>query len=158
MATSWSDPVSKEGWSDVTELLGSAAAEMSLGEMVHGESFSLFEAMSALELMDPKMDSGMQSARVVPVLERVRSGALCFEPWPRESLDAAHVVRVVRIGLRDAQSFKHSLQSTVSHGRLNVRKRLGARWHTLHVGAENMYRASNGALLAPTRPPEAARR
>ena len=115
MATSWSDPVSKEGWSDVTELLGSAAAEMSLGEMVHGESFSLFEAMSALELMDPKMDSGMQSARVVPVLERVRSGALCFEPWPRESLDAAHVVRVMdrALALEGQWHGGHSLAQTV---------------------------------------------
>lgn len=32
---------------------------MKEGEMLHDSNFSLFEAMSALELMDPKMDEAM---------------------------------------------------------------------------------------------------
>lgn len=34
-------------------------AELSLGELVHHKMFGLFEAMSAIEMMDPKMDAGM---------------------------------------------------------------------------------------------------
>lgn len=30
-----------------------------LGELFHDELFGLFEAMSAIEMMDPKMDAGM---------------------------------------------------------------------------------------------------
>lgn len=32
---------------------------MELGELLHDELFGLFEAMSAIEMMDPKMDAGM---------------------------------------------------------------------------------------------------
>lgn len=33
--------------------------DLSLGELVHHKIFGLFEAMSAIEMMDPKMDAGM---------------------------------------------------------------------------------------------------
>jgi len=32
---------------------------LGLGELLHDPSFGLFEAMSAIEMMDPKMDAGM---------------------------------------------------------------------------------------------------
>lgn len=32
---------------------------MDLGELIHDDTFSLYEAMSAIEMMDPKMDAGM---------------------------------------------------------------------------------------------------
>ena len=38
--------------------------ELSLGELLHDDMFGLFEAMSAIELMDPKMDAGMQCNRL----------------------------------------------------------------------------------------------
>src|SRR5688572_20904567 len=34
-------------------------ADLKLGELVHDDMFGLFEAMSAIEMMDPKMDAGM---------------------------------------------------------------------------------------------------
>lgn len=34
--------------------------------MIHGADFSLSEAMSALELMDPKMDDGMHDVSPGP--------------------------------------------------------------------------------------------
>ena len=37
---------------------------VSLGELLHDDMFGLFEAMSAIELMDPKMDAGMQCNRL----------------------------------------------------------------------------------------------
>lgn len=32
---------------------------MEVGQLVHLHSFTLFDAMSAIEIMDPKMDTGM---------------------------------------------------------------------------------------------------
>ncbi|RLN64451.1 hypothetical protein BBJ29_005244 [Phytophthora kernoviae] len=46
-------------WRDVTQLMSAAAKELKVGQLVHEEDFKLFDSMSALELMDPKMDSGM---------------------------------------------------------------------------------------------------
>lgn len=46
-------------WSDVTKEFRAAAKELELGELLHDETFGLFEAMSAIEMMDPKMDAGM---------------------------------------------------------------------------------------------------
>ena len=47
------------GWLDVTAALDSVAGSLSTGQMVHAPHFSLLSAMSALEVMDPKMDAGM---------------------------------------------------------------------------------------------------
>lgn len=38
-------------------------SELELGELLHGYFFGLFEAMSAIEIMDPKMDAGMMCNR-----------------------------------------------------------------------------------------------
>lgn len=34
-------------------------SDLKLGELIHDDTFSLYEAMSAIEMMDPKMDAGM---------------------------------------------------------------------------------------------------
>ncbi|GJX16317.1 N-alpha-acetyltransferase 35, NatC auxiliary subunit isoform X1 [Tanacetum coccineum] len=44
------------------------------GELIHGENFNLFAAMSALEIMDPKMDSGIV-CRYYSVDEAIEDGA-----------------------------------------------------------------------------------
>ncbi|TMW55837.1 hypothetical protein Poli38472_008485 [Pythium oligandrum] len=54
-------------WQDVTELFGTAAKELKVGHLVHVESFNLFDSMSALELMDPKMDAGMALHGAAPL-------------------------------------------------------------------------------------------
>lgn len=46
-------------WQDVTQDFFESIKELELGELVHHEFFGLFEAMSAIEMMDPKMDAGM---------------------------------------------------------------------------------------------------
>jgi hypothetical protein len=51
--------VLEDGWLDVTATLDATADELAVGQMVHAPSFSLLSAMSALEVMDPKMDAGM---------------------------------------------------------------------------------------------------
>ncbi|XP_027920615.1 N-alpha-acetyltransferase 35, NatC auxiliary subunit isoform X3 [Vigna unguiculata] len=46
-------------WTDVSPLLDAACQDLQEGELIHGDNFNLFAAMSALEIMDPKMDSGI---------------------------------------------------------------------------------------------------
>ncbi|XP_020237204.1 N-alpha-acetyltransferase 35, NatC auxiliary subunit [Cajanus cajan] len=46
-------------WADVSPLLQAACHDLQEGELIHGDNFNLFAAMSALEIMDPKMDSGI---------------------------------------------------------------------------------------------------
>lgn len=51
-------------WEDITTLLQETADELSVGEVLLSKGFTLYEAMSALELMDPKMDAGMNASNV----------------------------------------------------------------------------------------------
>ncbi|KAG6769313.1 hypothetical protein POTOM_024937 [Populus tomentosa] len=46
-------------WADASSLLEAACKDLRDGELIHGENFNLYAAMSALEIMDPKMDSGI---------------------------------------------------------------------------------------------------
>lgn len=46
-------------WKPITKEFFEACQELSLGELLHDEVFGLFDAMSAIEMMDPKMDIGM---------------------------------------------------------------------------------------------------
>ncbi|KAK7579647.1 hypothetical protein V9T40_000276 [Parthenolecanium corni] len=46
-------------WTDITNDFFDAISFLRLGELFHDELFGLFEAMSAIEMMDPKMDAGM---------------------------------------------------------------------------------------------------
>lgn len=48
----------EQDWVDATDVFAQARTELEVGEMIHLESFSLFASMSAIELMDPKMDIG----------------------------------------------------------------------------------------------------
>uniref|UniRef100_A0A1B6C3I9 Protein MAK10 homolog n=1 Tax=Clastoptera arizonana TaxID=38151 RepID=A0A1B6C3I9_9HEMI len=46
-------------WVEITKEFFTAVKVLDLGELLHDELFGLFEAMSAIEMMDPKMDAGM---------------------------------------------------------------------------------------------------
>ncbi|KAK1420967.1 hypothetical protein QVD17_22970 [Tagetes erecta] len=61
-------------WADVSSLLVSACNDLQDGELICGENFNLFAAMSALEIMDPKMDSGIV-CRYYSVDEAIEDGA-----------------------------------------------------------------------------------
>ena len=56
-------------WQDVTPNFLDACHNLDMGELLHDDMFGLFEAMSAIEMMDPKMDAGMlcNRANCVPV-------------------------------------------------------------------------------------------
>ena len=49
---------SASSWVDLEPLLLECSLQMRSGELIHQKSFGLFEAMSAVEIMDPKMDCG----------------------------------------------------------------------------------------------------
>ena len=46
-------------WVDITKKFAAASNTLPIGHLVKDQNFGLFEAMSAIELMDPKMDAGM---------------------------------------------------------------------------------------------------
>ena len=46
-------------WLDAQPFLASVAEQMAPGELLHAPSFSLFEAMSAIEIGDPRMDASL---------------------------------------------------------------------------------------------------
>ena len=47
-------------FADAHGVLARAQQQLSLGELLHGERFSLYESMTALEVMDPRLDAGMR--------------------------------------------------------------------------------------------------
>ena len=47
-------------WMDITEEFTNLAGQLSLGELVQMANFRLFDAMTAVEIMDPKMDANYQ--------------------------------------------------------------------------------------------------
>lgn len=53
-------------WTDITKEFTEAVKELELGELLHDNLFGLFEAMSAIEMMDPKMDAGMYNRDCKP--------------------------------------------------------------------------------------------
>ncbi|XP_026319501.1 N-alpha-acetyltransferase 35, NatC auxiliary subunit isoform X2 [Hyposmocoma kahamanoa] len=54
-------------WVDITSDFFKYIQDLQLGELLHdGHLFGLFEAMSAIEMMDPKMDAGMMCNRGNP--------------------------------------------------------------------------------------------
>jgi hypothetical protein len=80
--------VAEDGWLDVTATLDATAGELAVGQMVHAPSFSLLSAMSALEVMDPKMDAGMITDTVTA------DKALGTPLMPRE-LTAGQIVHIM---------------------------------------------------------------
>ncbi|KAG8746150.1 hypothetical protein FRC10_006016 [Ceratobasidium sp. 414] len=51
---------------DITEFVDEAAGELESGELLFMPNFALFDAMSAIEIMDPRMDSALVPPGVTP--------------------------------------------------------------------------------------------
>jgi len=78
-------------WKDVTNVFMESCGQLEMGELLHDDMFGLFEAMSAIEMMDPKMDAGMICNRssVVPLTfkEAVDTGHLpLVNPTPGQQI------------------------------------------------------------------------
>lgn len=54
------NPMPIREWRNITDEFFEAVKELDVGELQHVFLFGLFEAMSAIEMMDPKMDAGMK--------------------------------------------------------------------------------------------------
>jgi len=116
-------------WHDVLPLLDAAATELSLGDLLHGEGFHLQEAMSALEMGDPQMDS---MASAAPEDEPAPS-------LPPETISAADLVGV----LDDMLCCEHAwyASSALAHlGRSSgscaaYRRAAAAKWRCTSAGS-----------------------
>ncbi|KAG0725073.1 N-alpha-acetyltransferase 35, NatC auxiliary subunit [Chionoecetes opilio] len=76
-------------WINITPDFFHATKDLQLGELLHDDIFGLFEAMSAIEMMDPKMDAGMMCNRGKKVLnfdQAVKAGALKLNNLTMEEL------------------------------------------------------------------------
>ncbi|KAG2496391.1 hypothetical protein HYH03_005618 [Edaphochlamys debaryana] len=63
---------------DIGPLLQAARVEMKVGQLISGEAFSLFEAMSALEAGNPKMDAAASPAAARPSLDALLADPKSF--------------------------------------------------------------------------------
>ncbi|XP_063228469.1 N-alpha-acetyltransferase 35, NatC auxiliary subunit [Bacillus rossius redtenbacheri] len=101
-------------WVNVTEEFFASVKDLQLGELLHDELFGLFEAMSAIEMMDPKMDAGMLCNRgskaALNFDQAVQSGALKLD-----DLTLAEQIGIVDCTLACLVSWLegHSLAQTV---------------------------------------------
>jgi len=68
-------PGKDEEWVDITSLCDLAVSGMKVGEMVESSTFRLYDAMSAIEIMDPKMDTGFRSNEDM-TLEKAKASGL----------------------------------------------------------------------------------
>ncbi|KAI9011283.1 Mak10 subunit, NatC N-terminal acetyltransferase-domain-containing protein [Gaertneriomyces semiglobifer] len=56
-AAFWGSP--EDAWEDITDFFVEATTELDYGQLIHVDDFNLWDAMSCIEMMDPKMDAGM---------------------------------------------------------------------------------------------------
>ncbi|GBG79261.1 hypothetical protein CBR_g29413 [Chara braunii] len=94
---------------DLMPLLRQACGDMDVGQLIHGENFSLFEAMSALEIMDPKMDAGMATGGYKTVEEAMTHGEAQIELTIPQLLDVMDYVLACEATWHNG----HSLAQTV---------------------------------------------
>ena len=84
------DDVHKLEWNDITAQFTDAANQLRPGELVQEINFSLFDAMSAIELMDTKMDAVLQwktfSTYPKTLSEAAERGILKFDGHTPEEL------------------------------------------------------------------------
>ncbi|XP_065348980.1 N-alpha-acetyltransferase 35, NatC auxiliary subunit [Cloeon dipterum] len=101
-------------WIDITAEFTKNVKEMELGELLHDEMFGLLEAMSAIEMMDPKMDAGMVcnrgSKKALTFDQAVEAGALKLK-----ELTASEQIGIIDSTLACLVSWLegHSLAQTV---------------------------------------------
>jgi len=74
-----------EEWVDISRVCDLAAEGMKLGEMIESPQFRLFDAMSAIEIMDPKMDSGFNNSEDM-TLDRAEAAGIISQSLTHEEL------------------------------------------------------------------------
>ncbi|KAF3967354.1 hypothetical protein CMV_008646 [Castanea mollissima] len=101
-------------WADVSPLLESACKDLRDGELIHGDNFNLFAAMSALEIMDPKMDSGIV-CKYYSIDEAIENGAAPVPISINKTVDVQCTIDIVDHLLACEATWHkgHSLAQTV---------------------------------------------
>ncbi|XP_075651589.1 uncharacterized protein LOC142622060 [Castanea sativa] len=101
-------------WADVSPLLESACKDLRDGELIHGDNFNLFAAMSALEIMDPKMDSGIV-CKYYSIDEAIENGAAPVPISINKTVDVQCTVDIIDHLLACEATWHkgHSLAQTV---------------------------------------------
>lgn len=61
---------------DITTRIFEAAAELGEPNMIHLPNFSLEDSMSAIELMDRKLDTGLTLSEIDPIAAMYESGTI----------------------------------------------------------------------------------
>jgi len=64
---------------DITDLVNRATDEFAVGQLLKKNSFTLYETMSAIEIMDPKMDSGMRYEKPKYTYENLKDCEMSIE-------------------------------------------------------------------------------
>ncbi|XP_050302487.1 N-alpha-acetyltransferase 35, NatC auxiliary subunit isoform X2 [Anthonomus grandis grandis] len=105
---------SRQNWVEISDVFKESVKDLQLGELLHDDLFGLFEAMSAIEMMDPKMDAGMlcnRGARKITSFEQ----AVSDELLPLNDLPASTLLGIIDGTLARLVSWLegHSLAQTV---------------------------------------------
>ncbi|PKA48850.1 hypothetical protein AXF42_Ash016366 [Apostasia shenzhenica] len=108
-------------WADASPLIAAACngdlrfRDLHDGELIHCENFSLFAAMSALEIMDPRMDSGMEGSGFHSVEEAIENGVAPIPLSLDRKLDVQRCIDVMDHLLACEATWHkgHSLAQTV---------------------------------------------
>ena len=108
-AQEMSSPPSPPSYVDITPFLRRLGAELVPGEMVTSERFDLFEAMSALELMDRRMDSGLEDFRTASVAEQLASGELPLELSSTQVVGICEELLMAEIACLEGHSFAQTV-------------------------------------------------
>ncbi|XP_068626946.1 N-alpha-acetyltransferase 35, NatC auxiliary subunit isoform X2 [Battus philenor] len=102
-------------WVDITSDFFKCIQDLKLGELLHdGHLFGLFEAMSAIEMMDPKMDAGMLCNRGNPKPLNFQQAVACGK-LKIDDLEPNEVIGVIDATMACIVSWLegHSLAQTV---------------------------------------------
>ncbi|CAG4979544.1 unnamed protein product [Parnassius apollo] len=111
-------PVSPEvtyNWVDITSDFFKYIQDLKLGELLHdGHLFGLFEAMSAIEMMDPKMDAGMLCNRGSPKPLNFQQAVACGK-LKIDDLEPNEIIGIIDATMACIVSWLegHSLAQTV---------------------------------------------
>lgn len=96
-------------WDDITERVKGAVASLECGRIIHVDHFNLHSAMSALELMDPKMDPGIGSDKALTVDEYIARNPVPAMPTIRQMLATIDYLRVLEATFINGSDMGHTM-------------------------------------------------
>ncbi|GMI63572.1 MAK10 homologue [Hibiscus trionum] len=100
-------------WADAFLPLQAACTGLKDGELIHGDNFNLFTAMSVLKIMDPKMDYGIVCT-YYSIDEAIENGAAHIPIRPNSIIDVQCTIGIMDhlLACEAARHKGHSLAQT----------------------------------------------